>query len=71
MEAVHLREWEMKNLVSIIIFLLIAGFLYLSYIKEKDPKEEISAAGHPAELADTTRLDSALEDAVSDTADGW
>ena len=61
----------MRTSIAFIICLLIAGFLYVNYLQEKPLKDEIPAAGHPEELADTTRLDSAFEDAVSDTAVVW
>ena len=56
----------MKRTIALLICLLLAMSLFGCGTEEADQPEDTGAAGHPEEVADTTRLDSAIIDAAAE-----
>ncbi|UCC43465.1 MAG: hypothetical protein JSU65_10010 [Candidatus Zixiibacteriota bacterium] len=57
----------MKKYVALFCLLLLAAMLVIGCTAEQEPQQE-GAAGQPEETADSTRMDAAEPDTVSDTA---
>ena len=59
----------MRRLLAMLCVLALASCVVVGCGSEETPEKEAGAAGHPEEVVDTTRLDSAVSDtAAVDTA---